>query len=152
MWDAYLKVRTNAGAAGIDGQSLEQFEQDRNNNLYKLWNRLSSGSYFPPPVKLVEVPKPDGGVRPLGAAALFGRSKFLGSCHRGRSFLRLHWPVAGLAMVMHGPPAVIVGPIRRDPRCEIGEMPFGMMANRHPSTRTHRLTRGQGHRQTAGGR
>jgi retron-type reverse transcriptase len=61
-----LKVRANAGAAGIDGQSLEQFEQDRNNNLYKLWNRLSSGSYFPPPVKLVEVPKRDGGVRPLG--------------------------------------------------------------------------------------
>ena len=66
VWRAYLKVKANAGAAGIDGQSLEQFEQERNNNLYKLWNRLSSGSYFPPPVKLVEIPKKDGGVRPLG--------------------------------------------------------------------------------------
>ena len=53
VWRAYRKVAANAGAAGVDGQSLEQFEQDRNNNLYKLWNRLSSGSYFPPPVKLV---------------------------------------------------------------------------------------------------
>lgn len=66
VWDAYLKVRANAGAAGIDGQSLERFEQRLQDNLYKLWNRLSSGSYFPPPVKLVEIPKRDGGVRPLG--------------------------------------------------------------------------------------
>ena len=66
VWRAYRKVAVNAGAAGIDGQSIEQFEQDRNNNLYKLWNRLSSGSYMPPPVKLVEIPKKDGGVRPLG--------------------------------------------------------------------------------------
>ena len=73
VWRAYLKVRANAGAAGIDGQSLEQFEQDRNNSLYKLWNRLSSGSYFPPPVKLVEIPKKDGGVRPLGVPTVADR-------------------------------------------------------------------------------
>jgi len=73
VWQAFLKVRANAGAAGIDGQSIEQFEQDRNNNLYKLWNRLSSGSYFPPPVKLVEIPKKDGGVRPLGVPTVADR-------------------------------------------------------------------------------
>jgi RNA-directed DNA polymerase len=73
VWEAYLKVRANAGAAGIDGQSLEQFEQDRTNLLYKLWNRLSSGSYFPPPVKLVEIPKKDGGVRPLGVPTISDR-------------------------------------------------------------------------------
>jgi len=73
VWQAYRKVGANAGAAGIDGQSIEQFEQDRNNNLYKLWNRLSSGSYMPPPVKLVEIPKKDGGVRPLGVPTVADR-------------------------------------------------------------------------------
>jgi RNA-directed DNA polymerase len=66
VWQAYQKVRANKGAAGVDGQSLAELEQDRNNLLYKLWNRLSSGSYFPPPVKLVEIDKKDGGIRPLG--------------------------------------------------------------------------------------
>ena len=73
VWQAYLKVGANAGVAGIDGQSIEQFDQDRNNNLYKLWNRLSSGSYFPPPVKLVEIPKKDGGIRPLGIPTVADR-------------------------------------------------------------------------------
>lgn len=49
IWNAYLKVKANRGAAGVDGQSLAEFEQDEKNNLYKLWNRLSSGSYFPHP-------------------------------------------------------------------------------------------------------
>jgi RNA-directed DNA polymerase len=73
VWAAYRKVRANAGAAGIDGQSLEQFGQDLEGNLYKLWNRLSSGSYFPPPVMLVEIPKKDGGVRPLGVPTISDR-------------------------------------------------------------------------------
>ena len=73
VWQAYQKVKANKGAAGVDGQSIEQFEQDRNNNLYKLWNRLSSGSYFPPPVKLVEIPKKGGGVRPLGVPTVADR-------------------------------------------------------------------------------
>ncbi|HEX6401752.1 MAG TPA: reverse transcriptase [Pseudonocardiaceae bacterium] len=58
VWKAYQKVKANKGAAGVDGQSLTEFERDEKNNLYKLWNRLSSGSYFPPPVKAVEIPKP----------------------------------------------------------------------------------------------
>lgn len=73
VWQAYLKVKANAGAAGTDGQSLEQFEQRLKDNLYVLWNRMSSGSYFPPPVKLVEISKKDGGVRPLGVPTVADR-------------------------------------------------------------------------------
>ena len=73
VWDAYLKVRANKGGAGVDEQSLTQFEQDLQGNLYKLWNRLSSGSYFPPPVKLVEIGKKGGGVRPLGVPTVADR-------------------------------------------------------------------------------
>lgn len=57
---AYELVKTNAGAAGVDKQSLEDFEKNLKNNLYKIWNRLSSGTYFPPPVKAVEIPKKSG--------------------------------------------------------------------------------------------
>jgi RNA-directed DNA polymerase len=66
VWEAYKAVKSNRGAPGADGQSLESFEGDLENNLYKLWNRLASGAYFPPPVKRVEIPKRDGGVRVLG--------------------------------------------------------------------------------------
>ena len=60
VWEAYRRVKANKGAAGVDGQSIEEFEQDLHGNLYKLWNRLSSGSYFPPPVRAVEIPKKYG--------------------------------------------------------------------------------------------
>ena len=66
VWDAYQRVRANRGAAGVDGESLMAFEKDLKGNLYKIWNRMSSGSYFPPPVRRVEIPKDDGGTRPLG--------------------------------------------------------------------------------------
>jgi len=66
VWEAYKRVRANQGVAGVDGQSIAEFEKDLTNNLYKLWNRMSSGSYFPPPVRRVELPKADGGMRPLG--------------------------------------------------------------------------------------
>ena len=66
VWEAYKRVRANQGVAGVDGQSIAEFEKDLTNNLYKLWNRMSSGSYFPPPVRRVELPKADGGTRPLG--------------------------------------------------------------------------------------
>jgi RNA-directed DNA polymerase len=66
VWEAYKKVRANQGAAGVDGQTISDFEADLENNLYKLWNRLSSGSYFPPPVRRVDIPKSDGKTRPLG--------------------------------------------------------------------------------------
>ena len=73
VWEAYKRVKANKGAAGCDGQSIEDFEKDLKNNLYKIWNRMSSGSYFPPPVKRVEIPKDDGKTRPLGTI-LFNQS------------------------------------------------------------------------------
>jgi retron-type reverse transcriptase len=65
VWKAWLKVRSKGGAAGADGVTIPQFEEDVNSNLYKLWNRMSSGSYFPGPVRGVEIPK-KGGTRVLG--------------------------------------------------------------------------------------
>lgn len=60
VWEAYLAVKANKGSAGIDRQTMEGFESNLKNNLYKIWNRLSSGSYFPPPVRRVEIPKSNG--------------------------------------------------------------------------------------------
>ena len=60
-WGAWVKVKENQGASGVDGQSLEAFEKDLKNNLYRIWNRMSSGTCFPPPVKAVEIPKAHGG-------------------------------------------------------------------------------------------
>jgi retron-type reverse transcriptase len=67
VWEAYLRVKANKGAAGVDGESIEEFERDLKGNLYKLWNRMSSGAYLPTPVRMVEIPKPGGrGIRVLG--------------------------------------------------------------------------------------
>ena len=64
---AYAQCRSNKGAPGVDGCSVGDFEADLKNNLYRIWNRMSSGSYFPPPVLAVEIPKPHGGgTRVLG--------------------------------------------------------------------------------------
>jgi group II intron reverse transcriptase/maturase len=74
VWEAYKKVKANKGAAGVDGCSVEDFEKDLKGNLYKIWNRMSSGSYFPPPVKAVEIPKPHGGgTRILGVPTVADR-------------------------------------------------------------------------------
>jgi len=74
VWEAYRRVKANKGAAGVDEQSIGEFEADRDRNLYKIWNRLSSGSYFPPPVKAVEIPKAGGtGVRVLGVPTVADR-------------------------------------------------------------------------------
>ncbi len=66
IWEAWLHVRANQGAAGIDAETIERFERKLGDNLYKLWNRMSSGSYLPPPVKAVPIPKKSGGVPILG--------------------------------------------------------------------------------------
>ncbi len=66
VFDAYLKVCKNKGAAGVDGMEVKEYQEQYKDNLYKLWNRMSSGCYFPKAVKLVEIPKPTGGKRPLG--------------------------------------------------------------------------------------
>mgnify|MGYP001565008091 FL=1 len=73
VWQAYKRVKANRGAAGVDRQSLAEFEEDRENNLYKIWNRMSSGSYFPSPVRVVEIPKASGGKRPLGIPTVADR-------------------------------------------------------------------------------
>jgi RNA-directed DNA polymerase len=73
VWEAYKRVRANQGAAGVDGQTIADFEADLSSNLYKLWNRLSSGSYFPPPVRRVDIPKGDGRTRPLGIPTVSDR-------------------------------------------------------------------------------
>ena len=73
VWEAYRKVAANKGAAGVDGQSITEFEEDLKGNLFKLWNRLSSGSYFPPPVRGVEIPKSSGGTRMLGVPTVADR-------------------------------------------------------------------------------
>lgn len=73
MWEAWQKVRENKGSAGVDAESIEAFEKDLRNNLYKLWARMSSGSYMPPPVLLVEIPKKGGGKRPLGIPTVSDR-------------------------------------------------------------------------------
>ena len=66
VWEAYVKVKSNQGAAGLDGQTIEEFERDLKKNLYRIWNRMSSGSLFPPPVRTVKIPKANGGERKLG--------------------------------------------------------------------------------------
>src|SRR5438445_3416361 len=74
VWEAYRRVAANKGAPGVDQQTVAEFESDLKDNLYKVWNRMSSGSYFPPPVKGVEIPKPHGGgVRLLGVPTVADR-------------------------------------------------------------------------------
>lgn len=73
VWEAFKRVKANQGAAGVDGQSIAEFEANLAGNLYKLWNRMSSGSYFPPPVRRVDIPKANGGTRPLGIPTVADR-------------------------------------------------------------------------------
>ena len=74
VWEAWRQVKANKGAPGVDGQELDEFEADLEDNLYKIWNRMSSGSWFPPPVRAVEIPKPHGGgVRMLGVPTIADR-------------------------------------------------------------------------------
>jgi RNA-directed DNA polymerase len=71
--EAYQYVKANKGAAGVDQQSLETFDMNLKDNLYKIWNRMSSGTYFPPPVKAVPIPKKTGGERILGIPTVADR-------------------------------------------------------------------------------
>ena len=66
VWEAFQRVKANGGSAGVDEESIAEFEERLGDNLYKLWNRMGSGSYFPPPVKAVPIPKKSGGTRTLG--------------------------------------------------------------------------------------
>lgn len=73
VWEAYKRVKTNQGASGVDQMSIQKLEENLEDNLYKLWNRMSSGSYLPPPVRLVEIPKKDGSKRALGIPTVLDR-------------------------------------------------------------------------------
>jgi RNA-directed DNA polymerase len=73
VWEAYQRVKANKGAAGVDDESIEDFERNLKDNLYKIWNRMSSGSYFPPPVRTVKIPKKNGGERKLGIPTVADR-------------------------------------------------------------------------------
>ena len=73
VWEAWLRVKANKGAAGVDEQSIQAFEANLQGNLYKLWNRLSSGTYFSPPVRAVAIPKRDGSSRILGVPTVADR-------------------------------------------------------------------------------
>ena len=73
VYEAYKAVKANHGAAGVDGQTLEMFEKDLARNLYKIWNRMTSGTYFPPPVRAVSIPKKSGGERVLGVPTVGDR-------------------------------------------------------------------------------
>lgn len=73
VYEAFEAVKAKGGAAGVDGQSIEDFARDLKDNLYKIWNRMSSGSYFPPAVKAVAIPKRDGGERVLGIPTVADR-------------------------------------------------------------------------------
>jgi hypothetical protein len=73
VYEAYKAVKSNRGAAGVDEQTIEQFESDLSGNLYKIWNRRSSGTYFPPPVRAVAIPKKSGGERILGVPTVADR-------------------------------------------------------------------------------
>ncbi len=73
VWDAFKRVKANRGSAGVDQQEIKDFEKNLEDNLYKVWNRMSSGTYFPKPVLRVEIPKPDGRMRPLGIPTIIDR-------------------------------------------------------------------------------
>ena len=73
VWRAFQRVKANGGSAGVDDESIDRFEEHLGDNLYKLWNRMGSGSYFPPPVKAVPIPKKSGGTRTLGVPTVADR-------------------------------------------------------------------------------
>src|ERR1700747_2160743 len=98
VWEAYQLVKANRGAAGIDDETIAMFERNLSKNLYKLWNRMSSGSYFPPPVKQVEIPKAKGGTRKLGIPTVSDRIAGCAHPHQGRLDTSVHRTVADCAV------------------------------------------------------
>jgi RNA-directed DNA polymerase len=96
VMEAYRRVKANKGAAGIDRVSLEVFDRDLGRNLYKVWNRMSSGSYFPPPVRQVEIPKAKGGVRRLGVPTVADRVAQMVAKIHAEPLIEPHFPTCDL--------------------------------------------------------
>lgn len=91
MWEAYRQVKANNGAPGVDALTLGEFESDLRNNLYRIWNRMSSGSYFPPPVQAVPIPKQGGRTRTLGVPTVADRvAQTVVAKHAPATFLARH--------------------------------------------------------------
>ena len=88
VYESYLTVVSKQGGAGIDRESIEMFNANMSGNLYKLWNRMTSGSYFPPPVRTVFIPKKQGGTRPLGIPTVSDPRRWRGSKRLLRTFVR----------------------------------------------------------------
>ncbi len=88
VYNSYLKVCSKDGAAGIDKETIDMFNADLSGNLYKVWNRMSSGSYFPPAVRTVLIPKKQGGTRPLGIPTVGDRTSTGCSKRLPRTYLR----------------------------------------------------------------
>ncbi|WP_268989180.1 IS5 family transposase [Cupriavidus necator] len=103
VWEAYRQVKANRGAAGIDDETIVEFEQNLSKNLYKLWNRMSSGSYFPPPVKQVEIPKASGGTRyHFGMKAHVGADADSGLVHSLHTTAANESDIAHTHHLLHG--------------------------------------------------
>ena len=124
VWEAFKRVKANQGAAGVDGQSIAGFEANLSGNLYKLWNRLSSGSYFPTPVKRVEIPKANGGTRPLGIPTVADRiAQAFDPCALWRMIeSRSAWrsiPVASAATFQSMPESALAIATSRDTRASL---------------------------------
>jgi hypothetical protein len=92
VYEAYKAVKSAKGGAGADGQTIEDFEADLEGNLYKIWNRMSSGSYFPPPVLAVAIPKKTGGERILGCLPYSIESRRWWRSREYRAGARSHIP------------------------------------------------------------
>src|SRR5580704_9825155 len=128
IWEAFKRVKANQGAAGVDGQSIAAFEVNLSGNLYKLWNRMSSGSYFPPPVRRVDIPKAGGGTRPLGIPTVGDRiasSVVTWSRYWSRCFIPT--------------PRAIVPANLRSMRCAKPVSVAGDLLNLHPHHRARKL-------------
>lgn len=130
VWEAYKKVRANQGAAGVDGQSIADFEADLSNNLYKIWNRMSSGSYFPPPVRRVDIPKGEtGGTRPLG----FQRSPIESPRWWSNGFWSHSWSLISMTTPMDTGPANRRSMLWASRGSDAGATPGSLISTSRPS-------------------
>ena len=113
VYEAYKAVKANAGAAGVDGQTIEQFEADLRGNLYKLWNRMSSGSYFAPPVRAVAIPKKSGGQRILSVPTVADGARQYKSVAMKQRIWPRETPFLNISCVLHQAMAYPVGLLPR---------------------------------------